>query len=216
MVASCFRLPAGHVPGRDRLRQARHLAAAAVAAVAVVAEPACPAFFLFARALHPLQRSAAKAVGRMRPVLFLFHRALHRFRHFEEALPVDEIQTAGLRRVAHVQLRPSGPVCRTADAQVLGRDSAPESLLFHLGQNSGPLLIVVLVVEHVRQMIGLTRAPESHQAVGDRLCLLAPQAYPQDRVPRLPPGLCPDPVAGCLPHAQQRESAAECSLDFRL
>src|SRR5262249_55491685 len=123
-------------------------------------------------------------------------------------------------------------------------------------QHSGPLLIVVLVAEHVRQetarlrtptlacparlqfaqlprlilasarlvcgvvhaqlVIGLTRAPEWHQAVRDRLCLLADQAYPQDRVPRLPPGLCPDPVAGCLPHAQQRESAAEYSLDFRL
>jgi len=55
LVASCFRLPAGHVPGRDRLRQARHLAAAAVAAVAVVAEAVDhepPAFFLVGRALH--------------------------------------------------------------------------------------------------------------------------------------------------------------------
>ena len=109
MVASCFRLPAGHVPGRDRLRQARHLAAAAVAAVAVVAEPAHPAFFLFARARHPLHRSAAEAVGHMHPVLFLFRHALHRFRHLEEALPIDEIQTAALRHVAHVHLRPSEP-----------------------------------------------------------------------------------------------------------
>ena len=57
LVVACFRLPAGHVLGRDRLRQARHVAAAAVAAVAVVAEavdhePA--AFFLVRRALHPL------------------------------------------------------------------------------------------------------------------------------------------------------------------
>ena len=40
LVASCFHLPAARAPGCDRLRQARHLAAAAAAAGAVVAEAA--------------------------------------------------------------------------------------------------------------------------------------------------------------------------------
>src|SRR5262245_26017951 len=56
LVASCFHLPAARDPGHDRLRQARHLAAAAAAAGAVVAEAADrkrPAFFLFGRAPHP-------------------------------------------------------------------------------------------------------------------------------------------------------------------
>ena len=56
LVASCFRLPAVLVRARDRLLQARHLAAAAAAAGAVVAEAAereRPAFFLVGRALHP-------------------------------------------------------------------------------------------------------------------------------------------------------------------
>jgi len=85
-----------------------------------------------------------------------------------------------------------------------------------------PALLSLLAVAerrfwlHAQPVIGLTRAPESHQAVRDRLCLLADQAYPQDRVPRLPLDLFPDPVAGCLPHAQQHELAAEYSLDFRL
>jgi hypothetical protein len=65
-------------------------------------------------------------------------------------------------------------------------------------------------------VIGLTRAPEWHQAVRDRLCLLADRAYPRDRVPRLPPGLFPDPVAGCLLRARLHESAAEHFLDFQL
>ena len=54
-----FHLPAARGPGRDRLRQARHLAAAAAAAGAVVAEAAereRPAFFLFGRAPHPWLR----------------------------------------------------------------------------------------------------------------------------------------------------------------
>jgi len=148
VVASSRRL-VGPGPGYARLHQPSHRAAAA-------AEPACPAFFLFARALHPPQRSAAAAVGRMRPVL---HRALHRFRHLEEALPVDEIQTAALRHVAHVHLRPSEPACRTADAQVLGPDSAPESPLLHVGQHSGPRLIVVRAADHVRQKTSRFRTP---------------------------------------------------------
>jgi hypothetical protein len=84
LVASCFRLPAGHVPGRDRLRQARHLAAAAVAAVAVVAEAVDhepPAFFLVGRALHW-------------PVL-----------HHLEARPADEVRL-DLFEVHPVPLRP--------------------------------------------------------------------------------------------------------------
>ena len=95
----------------------------------------------------------------MPPVVFLFQRPLHRFRHLAEALPVDEIQTAGLRRVAHVHLRPLGPACQTADAQVLGPDSAPESPLLHLGQHSGPPLIVVLAADHVRQKTSRLRTP---------------------------------------------------------
>src|SRR5262249_52816713 len=149
--------------------------------------------------------------------------------------------------------RPSGPACRAADAQVLGRDSAPESPLLPLGQHSGPPLIFVLATDHVRQemarlrtptlacvarlpfgqllrlvlasarlvcralcrvvhaqpVIGLTRAPEWHQAVCDRLCLLADRAYPQDCVPRLPLDLFPGPVAGCPLRARQHELAAE-------
>ena len=52
LVASCFRLPAVRGPGRDQLRQARHLPAAAAAAGAAVAEAAereRPAFFLVGR-----------------------------------------------------------------------------------------------------------------------------------------------------------------------
>ena len=46
LVVSFSHLPAPPVAGRDRLRQARRLAAAA-------AEPACPAFFPSGQALHP-------------------------------------------------------------------------------------------------------------------------------------------------------------------
>jgi len=259
-------------PRYARLHQPGHRAAAA-------AEPACPAFFLFARALHPLHRSAAEAVGHMRPELFLFHRALHRFCHLEEALPVDEIQTAGLRHVAHVHLRPSEPACRTADAQVIGRDSAPESPLLHVGQHSGPPLLVALAADYARQKtsrlrtsrlaclarlrfaqlprlvrvsarpvcrvlccvqtaqakhlhavptaevlcrdelvrlmaIGLTRALLWLLVPCDRLCRVG-QVYSLDRA-RRPPGLFPDPVAGCPLLARQHELAAEHSLDFQL
>ena len=56
LVVSSFHLPAARVPGRDRLRQARHrcAAAAAGAVVAAAAEHERPAFFLVGRALHPL------------------------------------------------------------------------------------------------------------------------------------------------------------------
>jgi hypothetical protein len=55
LVVSSFHLPAARVPGRDRLRQARRLVAAAVAAGAraAAAERERPAFFLVGRALHP-------------------------------------------------------------------------------------------------------------------------------------------------------------------
>ena len=59
LVLFVSHLPAVRVPGLDRLRQARHLAAAAAAAGAVVAEAADherSAFFLFGRAPHPWLR----------------------------------------------------------------------------------------------------------------------------------------------------------------
>ena len=58
LVASCFRLPAGHVPGRDRLNRARRLvvavAVAGTGARMAAAEHERPAFSLVGRALHPL------------------------------------------------------------------------------------------------------------------------------------------------------------------
>lgn len=82
LVVSSFHLPAARVPGRDRLRQARRLVAAAAAgARAAAAERERPAFFLVGRALHPLIRQPAGA-GQ-----------------------VDDIQTADLRHAAHVHLR---------------------------------------------------------------------------------------------------------------
>ena len=62
LVVSSSRLLAVLVPGRDRLRQARHRAAAAAAAGAVgaagaeAADHERPAFFLFGRAPHPWLR----------------------------------------------------------------------------------------------------------------------------------------------------------------
>ena len=54
LVVSSFHLPAARVPGRDRLKQARLLVAAAAAgARAAAAERERPAFFLVGRALHP-------------------------------------------------------------------------------------------------------------------------------------------------------------------
>ena len=97
LVASCFHLPAARGPGRDRLRQARHLAAAAAAAGAVAAEAADherPAFFLVGRALHPHVLHQPEAA-----YLLTKSRRLHR------------------RQVARVQLRPEAAACRTADAQ---------------------------------------------------------------------------------------------------
>jgi len=85
LVASCFHLPAAHDPGHDRLRQARHLAAAAAVAGAVVAEAADrkrPAFFLFGRAPHP-------------PVL-----------HRPEARPAGGVLVVRLPEVGLAQLRP--------------------------------------------------------------------------------------------------------------
>jgi len=85
-----------------------------------------------------------------------------------------------------------------------------------------PALLSLLAVAerrvwlHAQPVIGLTREPEWHQAVRYRLCLLAGRAYPQNRVPRLPLDLFPDPVAGCPLRARQHELAAEHSLDFQL
>ena len=62
--------------------------------------------------------------------------------------------------------------------------------------------------------IGLTRGLPYLQVRHERLC--GPdRAYLPDRA-RRPLDLCHEPVAGCLPHAPQRELAAEYSLDFRL
>ena len=100
LVLSSCRVPAAPVPGCARHPQMRHLVAAA-------AETPRPAFFLFGRALHRLQRLAAQAVDHMRPVLFLWHRALPpQVRHLAEAWPVDEIRTADLRHAAHAPLLP--------------------------------------------------------------------------------------------------------------
>jgi hypothetical protein len=81
LVVSCFHLPAARALGRDRLRQARHLVAAAAGARAVVAERERPAFFLVGRALHP------------------------RVRYQPDACPVDEIRAVDRRHVARVQQR---------------------------------------------------------------------------------------------------------------
>jgi|SRR4029077_2397337 len=80
LVVSSVHLPAARVPGRDRLRQARHLVAVAAAAGAraAAAERERPAFFLVWRALHP----------------HAFHQA--------EAPSVDELRSVRLREVVHV------------------------------------------------------------------------------------------------------------------
>ena len=118
-VFSC-RLPAGPVPGRVPLRLARHLVV-----VAAAPERPGPAFFLVGRALHP--------------------QVLH---HLAE-LPVDEILMAGLRHVARVRLRQQEAACRTADAQVLARDSAAGSVLAHLARHLALRPGVPPPVDHV-------------------------------------------------------------------
>ena len=93
--------------------------------VVVAADPEHPVFFLVGRALHP--------------------QVLH---HLAE-LPVDEILMAGLRHVARVRLRQQEAACRTADAQVLARDSAAGSVLAHLARHLALRLGVPPPVDHV-------------------------------------------------------------------
>jgi len=129
LVASCFRLPAARVPGRVRLLQVRHLAAAAAAAaaavVAEVAERARPAFFLVGRALHP------------------------HFLHQPEARPAAELRTVDRREVVCVQLRPEVTACRTADAQVLPGYPAAKSVLRHHVRDLAAQLVVAVAAGHV-------------------------------------------------------------------
>lgn len=88
LVASSFHLLAAHVPGRDRLTQARRLVAV-VAAVAVAGAGA-----------------RAAAAERERPAFFLVGHALHpQVFHQTEARPVDEIRTVDRRHVARDQPR---------------------------------------------------------------------------------------------------------------
>src|SRR5262249_4416544 len=67
---------------------------------------------------------------------------------------------------------------------------------------------------HAQPEIRLTRAPVLHLVLRDRLCRLVDRAYPRDRDPLLP-DLSLEPAPACLPHAPQRESVAEHSLDSR-
>src|SRR5262249_46019272 len=67
---------------------------------------------------------------------------------------------------------------------------------------------------HAQREIGLTRVPASRPALRDRLRRLADQAYLPDRARRRL-GSPLEPTPGCLPHAPQRESVAEHSLDSR-
>ena len=120
LVAS-FHLPVVRGPGRDRLRQARHLAAAAVAAGVVAAEAADreqPGFFLVGRALHP------------------------HFLHQPEAGSAAGPQMGHGFHAADVRLRPEVAACRTADAQVHRRYPAAKSVL----PRRAPDLAVALVV----------------------------------------------------------------------
>ena len=84
------------------------------------------------------------------PVFFLVGCALPQqvLHHLAEA-PVDEIPMADLRRVARVRLRQQEAACRTADAQVLARDSAAGSVLAHLARHLALRLGVPPPVDHV-------------------------------------------------------------------
>ena len=56
--------------------------------------------------------------------------------------------------VADVQLRPEAPACRTADAQVLPRYPAAESVLLHHARDLAPHLVVALAGDHVAGCCG--------------------------------------------------------------
>src|SRR5439155_12976561 len=92
----------------------------------------------------------AAAPERPDPALFLVGCALPQqvLHHLAEA-PVDEIPMAGLRHVARVRLCRQEAACRTADAQVLARDSAAESVLAHLAPHLALRLAVVLAGDYV-------------------------------------------------------------------
>jgi len=84
-------------------------------------------------------------------VVFLVARALHlQVLHHLAELPVDEIPMADLRHVARVRLRRQEAACRTADAQVLARDSAAESVPAHLALHLALRLSLAPAVEIVR------------------------------------------------------------------
>ena len=51
--------------------------------------------------------------------------------------------------VADVQLRPEATACRTADARVLPRYPAAESVLLHHARDLAPHLVVALAGDHV-------------------------------------------------------------------
>ena len=84
------------------------------------------------------------------PVFFLVGCALpQQVLHYLAEAPVDEIPMADLHRVARVRLRQQEAACRTADAQVLARDSAAESVLAHLAPHLALRLAVVLAGDYV-------------------------------------------------------------------
>ena len=134
-----FHLPAARVPGRDRLRQARHPVAAAVAV------------------------AAAGAAALLRLLVLLWRRrlsvsALHSF-----SLGARLIRSSATRRRRDLLMKsgwrtgstlpcsaaPEATACRTADAQVLPRDPAAESVLPHPARDLAPHLVVALAGDHV-------------------------------------------------------------------
>ena len=54
-----------------------------------------------------------------------------------------------VRHVARCSPAPEAAACRTADAQVLPRDPAAESVLLHLARDLAPHLVVALAGDHV-------------------------------------------------------------------
>ena len=124
LLVASFHLPVVRGPGRDRLRQARHLAAAAVAAGVV---------------------AAAEAADRERPGFFLVGRALHpHFLHQPEAGSAAGPQMGHGFHAAHVRLRPEVAACRTADAQVHRRYPAAKSVLLRHAPDLAVALVVAL------------------------------------------------------------------------
>ena len=121
LLVASFHLPVVRGPGRDRLRQARHLVAAVVAVVAAeAADREQPGFFLVGRALHP------------------------HFLHQPEAGSAAGPQMGHGFHAADVRLRPEVAACRTADAQVHRRYPAAKSVLLRHAPDLAVALVVAL------------------------------------------------------------------------